>query len=153
MFIHPFPPALVCITARTLEDWQAGASRGPVVVIRPEREFDTGLLAHELTHVKHWWRYGLLAAALLAVVGYLIGNVTIAGATVPTIAFAPLGLLFNSLAYALWPEWRAVEEIDAYRVQARYYADDRLPLFAEFIATSYGLEITAAEALQRLREE
>ena len=33
-----------------------GAANGPVVRIRPGYEDDRGLLEHELTHVKQWWR-------------------------------------------------------------------------------------------------
>jgi hypothetical protein len=44
-------------------------------------------------------------------------------------------------------EW----EIEAYREQAKWYPDDRIPLFATFIATKYGLSISAVEAERSLR--
>jgi hypothetical protein len=34
----------------------AAVTRGPVIFIRPEYKHDAGLLAHEITHVKQWWR-------------------------------------------------------------------------------------------------
>lgn len=152
MRIHLSPPALIFTATNTLKSWQAGATRGPVIVLRPGTESDSGLLEHELLHAWHWWLYGLLAVALIALAGWVAGDIQIAEFAVPAWSFAPIGLATNSLLYAWWPEWREAEEIAAYRVQAACYPDDRLPMFAEFLATSYGLDITAAEALQRLRE-
>lgn len=161
MRLHLSPPALIRITDQGLKDYgdgvqQAGTARGPLVTIRPEYEADIGLLAHELIHVWHWWLYGVLATALIALAGWLAGNVEIAGIVFPAWSIAPLGMGANSLAYVLWPEWRAAEEIAAYRVQARCYPVEQQPAklakFATFIAERYGLDITAAEALQRLRE-
>lgn len=60
-----------------------------------------------------------------------------------------LGL--HSLLYALSKAYRLGAEVESYREQARYYPDDRLPLFALAIATKYGLDITAEAALARLR--
>lgn len=161
MRLHLSPPALIRITDQGLKDYgdgvrQAGAARGPVVTIRPDYAADTGLLAHELFHVWRWWLYGLLATALIALIGGLAGNVEIAGMLFPWWSLAPAGIAANPLAYALWPEWRAAEEIAAYRVQALCYPAEQQPAklekFAKFIAARYGLDLSAAEALQRLSE-
>lgn len=162
MRLHLSPLALIRITSDGLKDYgdgvmQAGTARGPLVTIRPGYEADTGLLAHELIHVWRWWLYGGLATALIALAGWLIGTIELAGIAFPAWSFAPIGMGANSLAYALWPEWRAAEEIAAYRVQALCYPAEQQPAklakFAEFIAERYGLDISEAEALQRLREE
>lgn len=62
----------------------------------------------------------------------------------------PLLMKF-SRSYRLW------SEVDAYRVQARCYPDEQQPAklakFAEFIATRYGLDTSAAEVLRRLNED
>lgn len=34
----------------------AAYTRGPVIFIRPEYKHDTGLLQHELVHVRQWYR-------------------------------------------------------------------------------------------------
>jgi hypothetical protein len=34
----------------------AACNRGPVIFIRPKHRNDAGLLAHEIMHVKQWWR-------------------------------------------------------------------------------------------------
>lgn len=61
-----------------------------------------------------------------------------------------LGL--HSLLYAVSKAYRLGSEVEAYREQARHYQDDRRPLFAEFIAYNYGLDITADVALKLLRK-
>jgi len=61
-----------------------------------------------------------------------------------------LGL--HSLLYLFVPGYRLDSELDAYRVQAAYYPDDRLPLFAHYIATKYGLDVSEEDALEMLRE-
>lgn len=57
----------------------------------------------------------------------------------------------HSWLYLLSDRYKLWSEVQAYREQAKHYADDRRPLFAEFIATAYGLNITQAEALQKLK--
>lgn len=57
----------------------------------------------------------------------------------------------HSLLYLLVPRYKLWAEVQCYREQAKHYPDDRRPLFAHFIATSYGLKITEAEALKLLQ--
>jgi hypothetical protein len=59
--------------------------------------------------------------------------------------------VIHALFYLLWKPYRLWAEVQAYREQARHYAVDRLPKFASFIATGYGLDVTEAEALSMLR--
>ena len=58
----------------------------------------------------------------------------------------------HSFLYFFVPEYRLASEVEAYRVQAECYTDDRLPKFAKLIATKYGLKVTEENALQLLRE-
>jgi hypothetical protein len=37
-------------------DGSAGTTRGPLIFIRPQYKSDVGLLKHEQTHVKQWFR-------------------------------------------------------------------------------------------------
>ena len=59
-----------------------------------------------------------------------------------------LGL--HGLLYFFVPEYRLAAEVEAFREQAKYYPDDRMPRFAELLASNYGLDITAEEALRVL---
>lgn len=56
----------------------------------------------------------------------------------------------HGLMYRISRGHRLAAEIEAYREQARYYADDRRPIFARHIATLYDLDITEPEALALL---
>jgi hypothetical protein len=57
------------------------------------------------------------------------------------------GLLYLfSSRYKLW------SEVQAFKKQASYYEDDRIPLFALAIATRYELDVTVSEAERLLRE-
>lgn len=58
----------------------------------------------------------------------------------------------HGIWYALSKAYRLRSEAEAYREQARHYPDDRRPLFAEFIAYNYDLDITPEAALARLRQ-
>ncbi len=57
----------------------------------------------------------------------------------------------HSILYLLSRSYRLSAELEAYTEQARHYPDDRAPLFAQYIATRYGLDITPEAALCQLR--
>lgn len=59
-------------------------------------------------------------------------------------------LTLHSWLYLLSKSYRLKAEVECYRIQASFYPDDRRPLFAKFIARSYGLQITEQEALKLL---
>lgn len=60
-----------------------------------------------------------------------------------------LGL--HGLLYWLLDKYKLASEVEAYKVQATHYPDDRRPLFARFIAMHYGLGITQQTALALLK--
>ena len=62
------------------------------------------------------------------------------------------GLIVHSLRYLFSKAYKLNAEVEAYREQAQWYPDDRLPKFASIIATKYGLKITEESALTLLRE-
>jgi hypothetical protein len=62
-----------------------------------------------------------------------------------------LTLTLHSLLHLLVPRYKLWSEVQAYREQAKHYAEDRRPQFAEFLASRYGLDITASQALERLK--
>ena len=65
-----------------------------------------------------------------------------------------LGLIhLPALLYLFYKPYRLWAEVQAYKVQARYYTDDRLPRFAATIATKYGLDVSEVDVLKLLRSE
>ena len=61
-------------------------------------------------------------------------------------------LSLSSWLYLFVPEYRLAAEVEAYKEQARWFDDDRLPRFAKIISTRYGLKVTEEDALKLLRE-
>lgn len=59
----------------------------------------------------------------------------------------------HSFLYLLSKRYRLNAEVEAYRAQARYYADDRRPLFARFICDKYRLSVNYADVLADLNRE
>ena len=133
MKINIIPPAVILYTEKGMT-WQAGTARAFLVRIKAEHAGDTGLLAHELMHVKIFWLVTLVSALLI----YL---------TAP-IELLPLALAVKSLAYRFIPAWRLREEVICYRAQSNAYNDDkdRTPIFAALISTRYDLDITKEDA-------
>ena len=58
---------------------------------------------------------------------------------------------WHGLFYMYSDTYKLRCELDAYKIQATFYSDDRLPLFAKFIAEDYGLDISQEHALELLR--
>jgi len=119
----------ITIYTDNLPDNFGGCANACVVRIRPKYRADAGIHAHEAEHVRQWWT-GVL-------IGILVALALIAGG-----ALHPLAYLLPR--YRLWAEARA------YHIQATHYPDDRTRLFAGFIATNYGLEITPGAALDAI---
>ena len=134
------PPYFVIYTDK-LPDIVGGRATGFVVRIRPKYRDDAGIHAHELVHVKQWYTglaTGLAVAALMyfnAIDGWPLA--IIVGAVLHPLATA-------SKRYTFW------KEVVAYREQAKYYADDRRLLFANFISQNYGLNVTTEQAYAAL---
>lgn len=55
------------------------------------------------------------------------------------------------LRYKFSRKWRTRYEVEAYREQAKHYADDRRVRLAQHLATRYDLGISEAEALRLIR--
>lgn len=135
-----------------MADNTAGYAKGPFIRLRPRYEHDRGLLEHELGHVWQFWRLvigGMLAAALFSLLAVGLDEPALfAVAMVAPVA----GVVAHSLLYRFVDAYRRWSEVTCYRIQARWYPDDRRPLFAAFIANDYHLDVTEAEALQMLRD-
>ena len=122
-----------------------GEARGPVIRILEKYRNDEGLYRHELEHVKQWFRLAVLSVPL-AYALFHFGLVDFMG-------LAILPMAFHTILYKLSTAYRLWCEVSAYKVQALYYPDDRRPLFAEFIAGYYDLNITTKQALDALNRK
>lgn len=119
-----------------------GVSYGPYIKIRPKYKDDSGIHAHEQVHAKQWWAW-FLAGAVVAYFLWPLGEFLWYYALL-----AGVGMHFALYkfvhAYRLW------SEVQAYKLQACYYADDRRLLFAKFISTKYRLNISLEQAYAAL---
>ena len=66
---------------------------------------------------------------------------------------ARVGTLTFWWRYLTSKAFRQASEVEAYKVQAQYYADDRRLLFASYIAKSYRLNITTEDAYKLLTRD
>ncbi len=125
----------------------AGTTYGPICFIRPKYLRDDGLRAHESLHAIDWWSYGLNGVAMVALLDWLV-NGSVGTSALPYV----FAMCLYSFLYLLVPDFKLWAESRCYARQALYYADDRRPLFASFISSNYGLNVTNADALAAIRE-
>jgi len=114
-------PYLLFYTDNLSKD-RGGCANGPVVRIRKKYINDVGLEFHEAHHVFYFWKFGVI----------------------------------GRLLYIFSKKWRLNEEVACYREQLKYApAIYNLgyyrKLYAGYIANDYGLDITEAEAENKLR--
>ena len=60
------------------------------------------------------------------------------------------GTFIHSFSYLISKAYMLASEVEAYKEQAQWYPDDRLPKFAGFISRNYGLKITEEDSLKLL---
>lgn len=120
-----------------------GTAQGPVIRILEKYRDDAGIYWHEVEHVVQWFIGALFGVAMILVAAKFFHFDP---------ALSVLGLATHSALYKFVPAYRLWAEVEAYQEQATHYEDDRLPLFAAFIANSYNLKITTEAALAKLRE-
>jgi len=130
-----------------LPDNVGGCANACVVRIRTKYRADAGIHAHEAEHVRQWWM-GVLIGMLVALALNILPAPAICSVWWPLALSA--GAALHPLAYLLLPRYRLWAEARAYRIQATHYPDDRSRLFAGFIASRYGLEITPCETLNAI---
>ena len=126
-------------------------ARGPFIRILEKYRNDKGIYRHELLHVGQWAVLSLLGLPIACVLNQ-IGRMDLMW-----LSLLPISL--HSLLYAAVPSYKLWAEVQAYREQAKHYTDDRRPptadrrpLFAEFIALNYALNVTQQQALAMLRK-
>jgi len=119
-----------------------------LLAIHPDYKGDEGLRQHELTHIAQWAFTALLVGGILFVGVYFLAKFIpwTYGITMGLIATGAHGAL-----YARLPAYRFWCEVMAFKKQLRYYPDDRALKFADFISRNYKLDVSFAEALERLR--
>ena len=111
-------------------------SYGFVVLLKRGYENDSALLAHELTHVKQWWRLVALFA-VLSVIALQLGYGEWAFPLMVIGGFAH-NVLSRVRAY------RKYAEVEAFRAHVKAGRD--IDNAAENLALNYDLGITEAEA-------
>lgn len=149
-FIYGVIPVPVKFTDN-MADNTAGYARGPLIRLRPRYVDDRGLLEHELEHVRQYWRWvlgGLFSAGVLCAAAFYSGEDFLYSLVMFPIV---VGFLGHALSYSRSKAYRFWSEVTCYRIQAAYYEDDRCPLFAQFIACDYNLDVTEEAALEALR--
>lgn len=107
-----------------------------VVWVQKGHEADIGIMAHELTHVKQWWRMvGLFA--LLSVIAWQLGY---GEAAFPLMVCG--GFAHNVMTRFRW--YRRYAEVEAFRVHVRHGRS--IDNAAYNLARHYDLGISEAEA-------
>jgi len=56
------------------------------------------------------------------------------------------------ILYTWIKSYRLRSEVGAYKVQLKYYDDDRTKMFAGFICDNYGLDVSKEDVIKMLRE-
>jgi hypothetical protein len=120
-----------------------GCANGPVIRILDKYRHDDGIYRHELLHVKQWFVWSLLSIPVAYVLYQL--------ALFDYLGMAVLPCALHSVLYRFVTPYRFWCEVEAYKEQAKHYNDDRRPLFAEYIASSYDLPHTTKQALDALK--
>jgi len=123
-----------------VRDMFAGVSYGMWVKIKKEYRDDEGLLQHELTHCKQWYRtFGIHGCMCIASTGKF------------------WFIKFPGWLVKRGKKWKFKAEVEAYVIQTIYCSENlhlsRIDLFAGFIADRYGLDVTKEEAKEALLEE
>lgn len=111
-------------------------SMGFVVKVQKGHKADIGVMAHELTHVKQWWRMAGLFA-LLSVIAWQVGY---GEAAFPLMVCG--GFAHNVLSRVR--AYRKYAEVEAFRAHVKAGRD--IDNAAENLAMNYDLDITEAEA-------
>jgi len=57
----------------------------------------------------------------------------------------------HSFLYIFSKTYRLKSEIEAYKEQLKYYPDNKIELFAEFICNNYNLNVKKEEIIKKLR--
>lgn len=128
---------------KTLPPDVGGTANGPVIRILEKYRDDKGIYWHEFEHVKQWLFCTAVTAAVLAILQHLLQNIPL--------AVIILSTSVHSLFYLLIPQYRLWAEVSAYKEQLKHYSDDRSALFASYISKYYRLNISEAEALEKLK--
>lgn len=131
---------------KTIKSGHAGEAKLFVVTIDPRYKDDKGLLAHELRHVLHWWVVTLMCLCAWVVAAQYVSGQVLA-------LLLPVCFLAYDIAQLI-PSVKLWVEVDCYAEQLNYY-DNMLGharLFGEYIATRYGLDISASKATRLILE-
>jgi hypothetical protein len=143
MRFNLWPLALI-FTVDSMSPNNGGTANGPVVRILKKYTNDTGIVAHELEHVKQFWSIALPATVLFYALTVFFNVEPL---------YAMLGISIHSLLYMVVKPYRYWCELKAYAVQLQH-SDNKekdVALFGSFIAEYYNLKVTREEATVALK--
>ena len=114
-FIFGVIPAPVFATEE-MDDWVGGYAKAAVVYVRPKyiEEGDTGIVNHELRHVRQFWQLFILSMAIAGGI-YLLGSDL--WQLMPAV-----GIAAHMTLYRYIPRYRLWAEVDAYKEQIKAYS-------------------------------
>lgn len=139
----PFPTLLSYTD--DMDEKNGGETKFFLAKIRPKYKDDKGLHEHEYLHVTHWWVTVLAWVIGCVAVWYLSGSLL-------ALQLSPLGLGIYGVLYNSVSRFRLWTEVVCYKRQAKFYPDDRKPLFAKYISEDYDLDISKETALKLLKD-
>ena len=122
---------------------KTGYSMGCVITLKKGHENEEGLIAHELTHVKQWWRIVALFAACFTGIYFLAPEYFIAST-----AFTPFGLMAHNVLYRI-RAYRKYAEVEAFKEHIKHGRDFENAAYN--LHKHYDLDITLEEARKLLR--
>jgi len=133
VFVYGIFPVFISYTEDMNLPWQAGYASGPRVYLLPHYRNDVGMLAHEIQHARQWYKS--------------VGT--------------------HGIIKSLSDNYKLAIEVEAYAVQYLSYGRvdrsiehmvdnapmGKVPLYAMWISTHYGLKIDAVSAQVMLWQE
>lgn len=145
-FVFNFFPVLIWYTNKLMKGFAGGTTLN-LIRIRPEYENDEGLLQHELVHVKQW-ALPFLISIIFGILYYILTD-----SLIGLFIFSLIGCNIFPLSYLLIKKVKLKCEVQAYREQLKFYKDNKINLFAEFISRKYGLNVSKEEAFNLLNKD
>jgi len=134
----------------------AAYTNGFFIYYNSQEKLRDDILAHEIEHVKEWYKKTFLYALLFFILFSII--------ILPNTIYLTVCILFNSIIYGhiidkfLWitsKKYRLKGEVKAYKVQARYFKDEEgiKKYFASKLVEMYGFNNDIEEIFNMLMEK
>lgn len=139
----------------------AAIALGPIIFVKKYYKNNKGMINHEKFHARmfwYWYIFSLIAfTAASMYLGYLPvitepENIKILFENPFFYNILAVATLPRSILYKFVSKYRLWEEVKAYQIQEKTNKQNKLKLFAHYIATHYDIDITEGEALKLLKK-